>query len=134
MKPVVVLLFLIFSVLLGSSSTSYASVQYIKSDCIQKKQDNPTNHSVYTQPELSFFKTNHPGLKDADSLILTIEDEDEEDDFVKKHLSPAHIFLAFTYAFILSDRSEDLTETLSCTRDLSHTSSCKYIFQRVLRI
>jgi len=134
MKQVFVLFFLICSILSGGFNTTHGASQYSKSSHIQTRKNNLIVHTTSTQPEHSFLKTNHAGLKDADSLLITVEDDDEEDDFVKKHLSPAHFFLAYTYAFILSDRTNDSPETLSSTENLSNTASCKYIFQRTLRI
>jgi hypothetical protein len=134
MKQVIILFFLICSILSGGLNTTHGASHYSKSSHVQTWKNNLIVHTTSTQPEHSFLKTNHAGLKNADSLLITVEDDDEEDNFVKKHLSPAHFFLAFTYAFILSDRTTDSSENLSSTENLSHTSSCKYIFQRTLRI
>src|SRR5690242_1018045 len=40
-------------------------------------------------------------IKEPEPAILTIEDQNEDEDLVKKHLALAKTFAAFTYAFLL---------------------------------
>jgi len=84
MKQVFVLFFLICSILSGGFNTTHGASQYSKSSHIQTRKNNLIVHTTSTQPEHSFLKTNHAGLKDADSLLITVEDDDEEDEKPKR--------------------------------------------------
>lgn len=73
-------------------------------------------------------------LEKESTLIISVEDEDEEEDIVRKHIVPAKYLLAFYYTFFSIHSSCSLSEPLSFCQHLSYISSCKYIAQRVLRI
>jgi hypothetical protein len=68
------------------------------------------------------------------SFPISIEDDEENEDVIKKHISQVKYFLAFCYAFTLNNRSGSLAERIALPKHLSYTSSCKYILQRALRI
>lgn len=77
---------------------------------------------------------NNISLKGESPNLISIDDEDENEDIIKKHVSQVRYFLPFCYAFISNSRFSFLAERLPSGRHLSYTSSCKYILQKTLRI
>ena len=73
-------------------------------------------------------------VKEPAPTILAMEDQNEDEDIIKKHLAISKVFAALTYAFLLNYSSSSISEHLSAPRDITGAASCKYIFQRVLRI
>jgi hypothetical protein len=85
---------------------------------------------------LAFYNTatSISHIKEPEPTILTMEDQNEDEDLVKKHLGLAKTFAAFTYAFLLHYSASSISENLPAPRDITEPATCKYIFQRVLRI
>jgi hypothetical protein len=79
--------------------------------------------------------TRHTGSGAENAFSISVEDDDNSEDIIRKHKSLARHFLAFYYAFILNHRSSSsLAGGLPYHPYQSYTGSCKYIVQRTLRI
>ena len=61
--------------------------------------------------------------KEPEPTILTMEDQNEDEDLVKKHLGLAKTFAAFTYAFLLNYAASSISENLPAPRDITEPAA-----------
>jgi len=132
MKRFVIFL-LALGVLLCSSNIYAHGMSSISTPLNHYELQKAASFDVSALP-LNNIPTSISHIKEPEPTILTMEDQNEDEDLVKKHLALAKTFAAFTYAFLLHYSANSLSETLPALRDLTGPASCKYIFQRVLRI
>ncbi len=134
MKHVVILfLFLCFH-LVGGSDCAHASARNEKV-CFLPVRDLEKTHQVESATaNHDSLLTVNTSLSGENRNLISVEDEDENEDIIKKHISQDRYFLAFCYAFVSDSRFSFLAERLPSCKHLSYTSSCKYIVQRALRI
>ena len=134
MKNVVIFFLFLCVHLVGANHYAYASARN-QNVCFSPAPDREKTHQVENatanQGYLIILNTS---LSGENPNFISVEDDDENEDIIKKHVSRARYFLAFCYTFISNSRFSFLAERLPSCKHLSYTSSCKYIIQRALRI
>src|SRR6476620_5117948 len=125
MKPFLLFLFTIVSVLQNKHAYAKGSSELLSSPKRYQLQKAEFNEAI--KLDFQFGHKAYSGVKADVPAILTIEDQNEDEDIIKKHLSLARTFTAFAYAFLLNYPSYAISENLSFSQDISHASSCKYI-------
>ena len=129
MKQVVIFFVLLFSLLTGN---------YAAHTCA-------SNHKINYSPVQHYndgFAHNKSSTINADAIpaleddyLLGLEDDDENEDNAKKLLSQSKYFIATIYSPNSRYRhSPTLPVQFASDRQADHTSSCKYITHRSLRI
>jgi len=79
-----------------------------------------------------YLTTKDDGLGIEKDFLISVEDDDDEEDNIRKRISPTKYIIAFCNTFFLNHPFNNPAEYIS--RNLSYTGSCKYIAQRALRI
>ena len=133
MKNVALFFFFLCVHLLGGYGYAHAN-DHNKKVSISRASGFEQSHEVESATaNHDYVIASATSLSEENASLISMEDEDENDDLIKKHVSQARYFLAFCYSFILNSRVSLLAEPLpSCNQ--AYTSSCKYILQRALRI
>ena len=124
MKAVVVFFLSLFFLLLGGSHSVYSETHHskISSATIQK----------FEKSKQVNLRNSIPGEKKEE--FISVEDEDDDQVFVRKSVVPAKYVMALTYASILIYSNYRPKNRLPFCKHLSYISSYKYILQRVLKI
>jgi hypothetical protein len=131
----VVLFFLFLCVhLVGGYHYAHASARNEKVSLSPARDQEKTHQVESATTNHDYLIIANTSLSGENPNLISIEDEDENEDIIKKHVSEARYLLAFCYAFILNSHFSFLAEPLPSCNHLSYTSSCKYIVQRALRI
>jgi len=134
MKPLVLFfLFLCFE-LLGGHDHVNASSHSFKICCASTKTIEKTqSETAYSKQDYVISRSDGFGW-DSSPLISVDNENEDEDDLIKKHTLLAKCFVAFYYTFISSYVSKGNVEPLSFSKHLAYLGTHKYIAQRVLRI
>lgn len=131
----VVILFLFLCVNLADAFHYVHAGVHNERNCSAPMRDLEKKHQVEGATKYhDYFLTVNTSSSGNDSNLVAIEDEDDNEDIIKKHVSQVRYFLPFCYAFVLNSRFSFLEKRLPSGRHLSYTSFCKYILQRALRI
>ena len=134
MKNVVIFFLFLCVHLFSGYNFAHASAHNTKVYVLQGAAVKKTHQFETTTKKPYFISTNNAGVSTENAFQFTLEDEDENEDIIKKHVSQSRYFLAFCYAFILNSCFTLLAERLPSCNHLSYISSCKYITQRALLI
>lgn len=85
-------------------------------------------------PAQEHFLAKDGGLTEEDNLLVSVDEEEEEDGLLRKPVWLTNCFLAFSYAFILHHRFGGRAGIFSASAYACFIGAPKYIVQRVLRI
>ena len=70
----------------------------------------------------------------SDTFVISVDDEDEEEDIVKRHVLPADCFFVFNYSLISIRAHCSPADNLFYSTPAVYSGSPRYISFRVLRI
>jgi hypothetical protein len=134
MRSAVIFFLFLLSNALGIGNFAYAGnhlpeIAHSPSTRIEKTAHAPTE--IANNPLLQIKDAS--GAEENTDLIY-VEDDDEEENSLRKQILTAKGFATFCYSFFLSHCCSDPADPLSFYKDPFYTGSCKYIVQRVLRI
>jgi hypothetical protein len=119
--------------LLGGNHYAHASADNCKIGYSHSQDIEKTHHAQTEIANQHYVISKKSALgEENNSLIMENENEDEEE-ITRKH-TVARYILSFPYAFISGNPCISLSKRIPFCTHLSHTSSCKYILQRVMRI
>jgi hypothetical protein len=129
MKRVVTFFLFLCFLLLGGNYYVYASAH--NSKICYSPAPEKMHPAESANANHNYIITKYTGSVEENVSLVTVEDQDDEDNS-KKHILPKY-FITFSHAFLLIHWS-CLIHSLPFCRQQFYTSSCKYILQRVLRI
>lgn len=134
MKNVVIFFLFLCVNLAGAFHYVHAGAYSIK-NCFSPVQDLEKTHQIEGGTAFhDYFLNVNTSRSGENSNLIGIEDEDENEDIIKKRVSQSRYFLALCYAFISNYHYSFFTDRILSYKHLPCTSSCKYILQRALRI
>ena len=129
MKQVVIFFVLFFSFMTGN----YAAHTCVSNHKISYLPVQHYNDGFAHKSSSTISADIIPAVKD--DYLVSLEDDDENEDNAKKLLSQSKYFVAITYSPNSRYRhSSTLPVRFASGRQVDHTSSCKYITHRSLRI
>lgn len=133
MRRVVIFFLLLFIQLIGGNDFAHAGTIDIGSFLSSVHTEKVTRPES-TIEDYNDLLAEDTGIIGKNATFNSVDDEDENEDLIKKHISTAKCFLAFSFAFLLSHRFGCSIKHLSLSTPPSFTGSCKYIYHRALRL
>lgn len=132
MRVIVIFLFALCSLLVRSCDTAYAGAQYDRINYSQFLYSGKKVKVNFTHVAHGLTLKKDTSLSEEKEYFISIEGEDGDFVFARKYVSLANHLTTPSYSLslIYSCSFKDLP----FCKHLSHTFSCKYITQRVLRI
>jgi hypothetical protein len=133
MKHVVIFFLFLFVNLVSTFGYTHAE-PHITSPCASTTGINQIEQNRISTPTHPYSIGGDVNSSAENVSLFTLEDDDEDEDIIRKHLSIVRYLSALTSTFYLNYGSGPLVQHATFCDHLPYTSSCKYIVQRALRL
>lgn len=120
--------------LFGTYHSTYACEQH-RQPCLSATASLQTSQQAISSLAIQVYvQADDDSVLEENINLISIEDDNENEDIIKKHVSQARYLLACCHTFISTYNVSRVAERLPLCSHLFNTSSGKYITQRSLLI
>lgn len=126
---VIFILFLVFQLLSEGSAHARMPDRYLSNLPVQTIEKQQLKNGL---PSSSETITANTALEEKEDILVSVEDDEEE--LVRRTTILVRYFPLVSCLFVLQHPYPSRIQPLFFYNPLSHTASCKYVKQRVLRI
>lgn len=134
MRLVGILLLHLCFFLLGGQGNAHASTHDYKTYYSRAQQTQKALQALNIGAKHDYQLDKNDGLPDEDTYLISVDDDDNEEEDIRKPVFQARDLLAFFCTFVLYHHYSFRADSLSFCEPSSSKGTPKYISQRVLRI